>query len=78
MNLGTAPATGAITVAPEIPGAARIHGDSMVSFTLAPGQALQREFTVDLLSEAEETAIVTLPSGAAVIPTCVYIKVDER
>jgi len=72
-NLGSAPATGAIHVMPELPGAARTEEDAVVPFTLAPGQTLQRDFTVELLSDAEEIALITVPSGDAVIPTCVYI-----
>ncbi len=72
-NLGTAPATGTLTVMPEVEGAAHFHEDAVVPFTLSPGQTLQRDFTVELASDAEEVALITVPAGDAVIPTCVYL-----
>lgn len=75
-NVGATIATGTIKVVPEVPGSARIGGGTTVIFKLQPDEILQRDFPVDDLAfhDATEIAIITIPTGDALIPTCLYLQ----
>lgn len=73
-NKGNAPATGHINVRLLPDKAGIVSGKKTFDFTLLPGQRRSEIYSVSPIDGIDEIAIITEPSGDAVIPTCLYVQ----
>ena len=71
-NLGETHAAGEVAVLVSPPGAGETRGNRTLAFSLDPGKEASGEFDVVASPDAKEIAVETIPSGDAVIPTCIY------